>query len=120
MTILVTGGAGFVGSNFILHSFSVDDRSLINIDRLTYAGNPNNISPHVRPQKYKFVHGSIGDADLLKATLSRHSVQAIVNFAAESHVDRSISRPEVFFKTNVLDTGRLLDATKEYFRSLSV
>jgi dTDP-glucose 4,6-dehydratase len=119
MAILVTGGSGFIGSNFILHSFGVDDEHLINIDKLTYAGNQNNLLSVSNRHDYTFAHASIGDAYLVKNLLIRHSVRAIVNFAAESHVDRSISRPETFFESNVLDTLRLLEATKDYYQSLT-
>jgi dTDP-glucose 4,6-dehydratase len=118
MTILVTGGSGFIGANFILHLLGKDRELVINLDKLTYAGNPRNLTSVAAREEYLFVKGSIGDSDLVREILSRHSVRAIVNFAAESHVDRSISQPEIFFENNVIDTLRLLETSKNYYSSL--
>jgi dTDP-glucose 4,6-dehydratase len=119
MTILVTGGAGFIGSNFVQYSLSVwNNEPLINLDKLTYAGNSSNLSSVLPGRDYRFVHGSIGDPRLLRGLFASDPISAIVNFAAESHVDRSISDPEIFFRTNVLDTLKLLEATREYYQSL--
>jgi dTDP-glucose 4,6-dehydratase len=120
MTTLVTGGAGFIGSNFILYSFKTAGEPLINLDKLVYPGNLRNLSSLDDRTDYKFIHGSIGDIGLLGRLLTNYKISKIVNFAAESHVDRSISDPELFFKSNVLDTLRLLEATREYYASLPI
>ena len=131
MAIIVTGGSGFIGSNFILYSLNRDDEPIVNIDKLTYAGNQSNLLSISNKRNYKFVRASIGDASAVKDLLSRDSIRAVVNFAAESHVDRSISHPEIFFENNVLETLRLLGchqglllirwrAQKERFRFLHI
>ncbi|WP_134683470.1 dTDP-glucose 4,6-dehydratase [Brevibacillus migulae] len=112
MKLLVTGGAGFIGSNFIRYmSKKYSDYELINLDALTYAGNLESLKDLKGNPKYQFVHGSITDRDLVYSLLSQR-VDVIVNFAAESHVDRSITEPDVFVKTNVMGTQVLLDAAK--------
>jgi dTDP-glucose 4,6-dehydratase len=116
MYILVTGIAGFIGSNFI-HNYLKNhpETTIIGLDNLTYAGNPDNldeISPG-RMDRFKFVQGDIGDRDLLRRILTKWPIYGIINFAAESHVDRSIQDPDIFLKTNILGTHTLLHAAKE-------
>ena len=113
-SIFVTGGAGFIGTNFIRHALSAKpDWSIINLDALTYAGNPANfedLSPD-QAQRHRLVHGDIRDTSLLEKLFSENSFDAVVHFAAESHVDRSIVGPEAFLETNVTGTFRLLEAS---------
>ncbi len=116
--ILVTGGAGFIGSNFILDWLSHNDEPVLNLDALTYAGNLHNLASLKGDPRYTFVHGNIADASLVAGLLSRHAPTAIINFAAESHVDRSIHGPEEFIQTNILGTFRLLEAARAYWSSL--
>ncbi|TGB00014.1 dTDP-glucose 4,6-dehydratase [Sporolactobacillus shoreae] len=113
MKLLVTGGAGFIGSNFIRHmiKFHPGD-SIINLDLLTYAGNPENLEEISAHQNYHFVHGNICNYELLDAVIDQFHIDTMVNFAAESHVDRSISKPGLFITTNVLGTQTLLEAAK--------
>lgn len=114
-TILVTGGLGFIGSNFIRMLLSQNHCDLvINLDKQTYAGNPENLEEFVHHDSYKFVQADICDQETVADVLSKYQVDAIVNFAAESHVDRSIDGPEPFVQTNVVGTLRLLEATKSY------
>lgn len=120
MSILVTGGAGFIGSNFVIDWLNQHDELIINLDKLTYAGNLNNISSIQGNENHVFVKGDIDDPALLKVLLSRHKPRAIINFAAESHVDRSIHGPEVFMQTNIMGTFRLLECVKQYWQSLSI
>lgn len=117
-TILVTGGAGFIGSNFVLQRVAAGDR-VINLDKLTYAGNPGNLASVAGSAQYVFVHGGIEDDALLPRLFAEHRPDAVVNFAAESHVDRSIVNPGEFITTNVVGTFRLLHAALEYFRGLA-
>jgi dTDP-glucose 4,6-dehydratase len=113
MRLLVTGGAGFIGSNFIRHMFgSHPDYEIINLDLLTYAGNLNNLKGIDRNPNYTFIKGDICDRDLLRATLDRFDIDAIVHFAAESHVDRSIADASAFVRTNVLGTQNLLEGAR--------
>jgi dTDP-glucose 4,6-dehydratase len=119
MTILVTGGAGFIGSNFVLDWLAERDEPVINLDKLTYAGNPESlVSLHGDP-RYAFVQGDIGDKDLISSLLEKHKPRAIINFAAESHVDRSIHGPGEFIQTNIVGTFSLLECTRAHFSSLS-
>jgi dTDP-glucose 4,6-dehydratase len=111
-TILVTGGAGFIGSNFVKKAVKESEYFIINLDALTYAGNLNNLSKIEDVSNYKFVKGSITDKDLIIDLSNRYNIDYVVNFAAESHVDRSISDPEIFVKTNILGTQVLLDVFK--------
>ena len=114
-TILVTGGLGFIGSNFIRMLLSQNHCDLvINLDKQTYAGNPENLEEFEHQDSYKFVQADICDQETVADVLSKYQVDAIVNFAAESHVDRSIDGPEPFVQTNVVGTLRLLEATKSY------
>ena len=113
MNILVTGGAGFIGSNFVRYMLEVHpDDCIVNLDKLTYAGNRENLKDVEANPRYRFVHGDICDAALVKSLLTTTSFQAVVHFAAESHVDRSIEDASEFVRTNVLGTNVLLEATK--------
>ena len=116
--ILVTGGAGFIGSNFVLDWLAAVDEPILNIDVLTYAGNLENLISLQGDPRHVFVHGDIGDFDLVSDLLIRHRPRAIVNFAAESHVDRSIHGPEDFVQTNIVGTFRLLEAVRAYWGGL--
>lgn len=118
MAILVTGGAGFIGSNFILEWLHEIDEQIINLDLLTYAGNPENLAGLAGNTRYLFVQGDIGDMPLVSRLLTDYRPRAIVNFAAESHVDRGIHRPEDFIQTNVVGTFRLLEAARGYWQHL--
>ena len=117
-SILVTGGAGFIGSNFILHWLANETGSVINLDKLTYAGNPANLSAIASDRRYKFLQGDICDRDLVAELLIAHRPRAIVHFAAESHVDRSIHGPDDFIRTNVNGTFSLLEEAREYLSGL--
>ncbi|MBU4609200.1 dTDP-glucose 4,6-dehydratase [Achromobacter sp. GG226] len=119
MTLLVTGGAGFIGSNFVLDWLARHDEPIVNLDRLTYAGNLENLAALRDDARHVFVQGDIGDRALLDSLLAEHQPRAIVNFAAESHVDRSIHGPEDFIQTNVVGTFRLLEATRSYWAALA-
>lgn len=118
MTILVTGGAGFIGANFVLDWVAQTDESVINLDKLTYAGNLENLRSLDGDKRHVFVQGDIADGRLLERLLVEHKPRAILNFAAESHVDRSIHGPEDFIETNVVGTFRLLEAVRAYWKSL--
>lgn len=117
--ILVTGGAGFIGSNFVLDWFHNSDEHVITLDKLTYAGNLHNLESLAGDERHKFVKGDIGDIELVKTILEHERPRAIINFAAESHVDRSILGPEEFISTNIVGTYRLLEATRWYFTQAS-
>ncbi len=116
--ILVTGGAGFIGSNFVLDWLEAGGEGVVNLDKLTYAGNRENLQALEGDSRHLFVHGDIGDAELVAQLLQRHQPRAVVNFAAESHVDRSIHGPGTFIETNVVGTFRLLDAVRGYWSGL--
>jgi len=118
MTILVTGGAGFIGSNFVIDWLSIRDETIVNLDNLTYAGNLNNLSSLENNEDHIFVKGDIGDSTLIAQLLHIHKPRAVLNFAAESHVDRSIHDPEAFMQTNIIGAFRLLECTKDYWQSL--
>jgi len=117
--IVVTGGAGFIGSNFILHGMERDAASIVNLDKLTYAGNLRNLEAIARERRYEFVHGDIADRGLVRSLLGRRQPRAIVHFAAESHVDRSIRGPDDFIRTNIDGTFALLEEVRAYWGSLS-
>jgi dTDP-glucose 4,6-dehydratase len=116
--ILVTGGAGFIGANFVLDWLEQTSEPVINVDKLTYAGNPDNLAAIAADSRHRLVQGDIGDTALMQGLLGEHRPRAIVNFAAESHVDRSIHGPDEFIQTNVVATFRLLDAARAYLASL--
>ena len=118
-TILVTGGAGFIGSNFVLSWMKEGSRAVVNLDLLTYAGNAANLAPLEGDQRYTFVRGDICDAELVGWLLSKHQPGAIVHFAAESHVDRSIVSPGEFVRTNVQGTFTLLEQARAYWAGLN-
>lgn len=118
-SILVSGGAGFIGSNFILDYLTQGIGPVINLDKLTYAGNLANLASFQNNPAYIFVRGDICDADLVAELLAKHRPRAIVHFAAESHVDRSIAGPEAFLRTNIDGTFTLLQAARTYFESLT-
>jgi dTDP-glucose 4,6-dehydratase len=116
--ILTTGGAGFIGSNFVLDWFTASDEPLVNLDKLTYAGNMENLASLSGNPKHIFVKGDIGDVSLIRQLLQEHQPRAVVNFAAESHVDRSIHGPEDFIQTNIVGTFHLLEGVREYWSGL--
>jgi dTDP-glucose 4,6-dehydratase len=116
--IIVTGGCGFIGSNFILSWMKANQASIINLDQLTYAGNPANLSEIEGNPRYTLVRGDICDADLVSSLLRAHRPRAIVHFAAESHVDRSITSPEAFIRTNVHGTFVLLEQARAYWAEM--
>lgn len=118
MTILVTGSAGFIGSNFVLDWLAQSNEKIINLDALTYAGNLENLVSLDGNPNHVFVHGSIGNFDLVAQLLAEHAPRAVINFAAESHVDRSIHGPEDFIQTNIVGTFRLLEAVRAYYGRL--
>jgi dTDP-glucose 4,6-dehydratase len=118
MTILVTGGAGFIGSNFIIDWLEARDEPVINLDRLTYAGNPENLAGLRGDPRYAFVQGDIGDRALVERLLEKHQPRAVINFAAESHVDRSIHGPGDFVQTNIVGTFNLLECVRAYFAAM--
>lgn len=121
MNLLVTGGAGFIGSNFIRQRLLEKNSpltKLVNLDALTYAGNPANLADLAKDPRYVFAHGSIGDVELVTRLLAEHDIDAVVNFAAESHVDRSIDSPEPFIQTNVVGTLRLLNCARLHWNKL--
>jgi dTDP-glucose 4,6-dehydratase len=117
--ILVTGGAGFIGANFVNDWLAQSDEPVVNLDLLTYAGNRENLAGLANDPRHIFIHGDIGDTALLTRLLTEHQPRAILNFAAESHVDRSIHAPEDFVQTNVVGTFRLLEAARNYWSTLS-
>ncbi len=119
MTILVTGGAGFIGANFVLDWLATSDEPIINLDKLTYAGNPETLASLEGDARHQLVQGDIGDSTLVSRLLAEHQPRAVVNFAAESHVDRSIHGPGEFIETNIVGTFRLLEAVRGYWRGLA-
>lgn len=118
-SILVTGGAGFIGANFVIDWLAESAAPVINLDCLTYAGNMENLASLQGDERHIFVKGSIGDSSLLSELLEKYQPCAIVNFAAESHVDRSIHAPEDFIQTNIVGSFRLLEAARGYWNGLS-
>jgi dTDP-glucose 4,6-dehydratase len=117
--ILVTGGAGFIGSNFVLDWLAQSDEPVLNLDKLTYAGNLRNLQSLEGDARHVFVRGDIGDTALVARLLAEHRPRAVINFAAESHVDRSIHGAEDFIQTNVMGTFRLLEAVRAHWLALS-
>ena len=118
MTILITGGAGFIGSNFILQLISNTSDVIINLDKLTYAGNIKNLKTIINDKRHVFIKGCITDKDLLKKVFVEYKPRAVINFAAESHVDRSINSPDAFIQTNILGTFHLLQESLNYWNNL--
>lgn len=118
--ILITGGAGFIGSNFVLDWLAGSDEEIINLDKLTYAGNLQNLSSLTKDPRHIFVQGDIGDIKLVSKLLKQYQPRAIINLAAESHVDRSIHNPEDFIQTNIVGTFRLLEAVCIYWNELEI
>ena len=117
-TLLVTGGAGFIGGNFVLSTVAAGVR-VVNLDALTYAGNLDTLAPLDSNPGHVFVHGDIGDSRLVQRLMAEHRPRAVINFAAESHVDRSIDGPAAFIQTNVVGTLVLLEAARDYWNSLT-
>ena len=120
MTILVTGAAGFIGSNFVHTWLAASNETVVNLDKLTYAGNLNNLKAFATDIRHVFVQGDIGDTVLLSQLLATHSPRAVLHFAAESHVDRSILGPMDFIQTNVVGTFQLLESVRAYWQALPV
>ena len=118
MTLLVTGGAGFIGSNFVHHWLSAHEEPLVNLDKLTYAGNLGNLQSLAQDKRHVFVQGDIGDTALVTQLLQQHQPRAVLHFAAESHVDRSIHGPLDFIQTNVVGTCQLLESVRAYWSAL--
>jgi dTDP-glucose 4,6-dehydratase len=119
MTILVTGGAGFIGSNFVRQWLAEEHGRLVNLDKLTYAGNLDSLADVAEDPRYTFIHGDICDGRLVATLLAEHRPRAVINFAAESHVDRSIDGPAAFVETNVVGTFRLLEAARQHWCNLA-
>jgi dTDP-glucose 4,6-dehydratase len=117
--ILITGGAGFIGGNFVLDWLAKHDEPVVNLDKLTYAGNPDTLAGLAGDTRHIFVKGDIGDRDMVAALLAKHQPRAVINFAAESHVDRSIHGPGDFIQTNVVGTFSLLETVRAYWSGLS-
>ena len=117
--ILVTGGAGFIGANFVLDWFAQSDEAIMNLDALTYAGNLQSLASLGADKRHIFVQGDIGDSTLVADLLAQNRPRSIINFAAESHVDRSIHSPDNFIQTNIMGTFRLLEAVRAYWGGLS-
>ena len=118
MAILVTGGAGFIGSNFVLDWLAQSSEPVVNVDKLTYAGNRNNLASLRGDERHHFVCADIADGAQMQSLMHKHAVRAVVHFAAESHVDRSIDGPGEFVQTNVVGTFRLLEAARAYWQGL--
>jgi dTDP-glucose 4,6-dehydratase len=118
MTILVTGGAGFIGSNFVLDWLALSQETVVNLDKLTYAGNLQNLASLAGDARHVFVHGDFGDTALVAQLLATHQPRAVLNFAAESHVDRSIHGPGDFIHTNIVGTFNLLECVRAYWGAL--
>jgi dTDP-glucose 4,6-dehydratase len=119
MSVLITGGAGFIGANFVLDWVAQSDEKIVNLDKLTYAGNLESLASLKNNPQHVFVHGDIGDVALLPKLLAEHKPRAVLNFAAESHVDRSIHGPGEFIETNIVGTFRLLESVRGYWHGLS-
>ena len=119
MTVLVTGGAGFIGANFVLDWLAESVETVVNLDKLTYAGNVETLASLQGNPHHVFVQGDIGDAELVSGLLHTHRPRAVINFAAESHVDRSIHGPGDFIETNIVGTFRLLESVRGYWQALA-
>ncbi len=120
MTILITGGAGFIGGNFVIDWLAQFDETVVNLDKLTYAGNPETLDSLTGDPRHVLVQGDIGDSALVAQLLAKYQPRAVLNFAAESHVDRSIHGPEDFIQTNIVGTFRLLESVRAYWVALPV
>tara|TARA_B110000503_G_C7132077_1_gene407226 strand:- start:991 stop:1992 length:1002 start_codon:yes stop_codon:yes gene_type:complete len=120
MTILVSGGAGFIGTNYVLNRLNKNDEKIVVFDKLTYAGNIKNFLSLVENKKFVFIEGDILDKDKVKGVLKKYKPRAFINFAAESHVDNSILKPEQFVLTNVLGTYCILEVIKSYYENLTL
>lgn len=118
--MLVTGGAGFIGSFFVNDWLKATPEPIVNVDKLTYAGNLQNLTEAIQTERHYFIKGDIGDGPVISSLLAKYRPRAVINFAAESHVDRSIHAPDGFVQTNVLGTLRLLTAVLEYWRGISL
>ncbi|WP_291475208.1 dTDP-glucose 4,6-dehydratase [Acidovorax sp.] len=118
MTILITGAAGFIGANFVLDWLALSQESVVNLDKLTYAGNLETLASVQGDDRHIFVQGDIGNNELVARLLAQHQPRAVINFAAESHVDRSIHSPDDFIQTNIVGTFRLLEAVRAYWGNL--
>ena len=118
--ILVTGGAGFIGSNFVLNWLSTQNEGLINLDSLSYAADLNNLESISENKEYFFIKGNIEDQNLIEKILEKYNPRAVINFAAETHVDRSIENPEIFMKTNIFGTFHLLNASLKFWKKISL
>jgi dTDP-glucose 4,6-dehydratase len=119
MTLLVTGGAGFIGSNFVLHRLKINPQEVVlNLDKLSYAGNLENLSSLKENTNHRFVHGDIADKTLISQLLQTYQPRALIHFAAESHVDRSILSPSAFIETNIVGTFNLLESARHYWNQL--
>ncbi len=118
MTLLVTGGAGFIGANFVLDWLAASEETVINLDKLTYAGNPETLASLQGDARHQLVQGDIGDSALVSRLLAEHRPRAVINFAAESHVDRSIHGPGAFIDTNIVGTFHLLESVRGYWSAL--
>ena len=119
MTVIVTGAAGFIGSNFILNWLAEKNEKIIGLDKLTYAGNLENLKTIENNTSFQFIRGDIGDTKLIASLLKEHQPRAVVNFAAESHVDRSIHGPNDFIQTNIIGTFNLLEEVRSYYQTLN-
>jgi len=119
LTILVTGGAGFIGTNFVLDWLKASDEPIVNLDKLTYAGNLRNLQSIANDARHSFVHSDIADQDTVTTVLAEHRPRAVIHFAAETHVDRSIHEPQDFVQTNIVGTFRLLEVALDHWRSLA-
>jgi len=117
-TIFVTGGCGFIGSNYILYVRANSQFRVVNLDRLTYAGNPANLAGLAGDSRYIFRKGDICDRDMVRTVINEYTPRAVINFAAESHVDRSIANPDAFIRTNIFGTYTLLDEARRYWKNL--
>ena len=120
MTIVVAGGAGFIGTNFVLNRIEKYDEKIIVLDKLTYAGNLKNFSSLTNNKNLIFIEGDISNKTLIKEILQTHHPRGLINFAAETHVDNSIKAPEKFVHTNILGTFKLLEETKKYYEKISL
>ncbi|MDQ5880568.1 MAG: dTDP-glucose 4,6-dehydratase, partial [Pseudomonadota bacterium] len=118
MTILVTGGAGFIGANFVLDWLAQSDEAVVNLDKLTYAGNLENLRKLEGDVRHVFVRGDIGDRECVNALLAQYKPRAVISFAAESHVDRSIHGPGEFIKTNIVGSFNLLECVRAHYAGL--